>query len=259
MSDEVLEVPDSENLDPFDPFSAAEIAAQSVLEQDRAKRCNVKLWENTCKNSARPWRYLRNGLKVFEQVQWQILVETCVWFDRFFKKVESYYMTATLSANPSLLQQTQHARPWCILMYFGVIRAQNWQQWEIVRVYCWLHEKSTCSHSIPLTVMEFQVLVGEMKMCFVRIALSTLLPSAKSAKMCKQNQTLPPGLKMMKMNEMARVVRRSFEAFRVVARVSSHLASPINPQVTTLGRSAFRALADSCKLIDSDLIFEVYY
>lgn len=33
MSDEVLEVPDSENLDPFDPFSAAEIAAQSVLEQ----------------------------------------------------------------------------------------------------------------------------------------------------------------------------------------------------------------------------------
>ena len=118
-----------------------------------------------------------------------------------------------------------------------------------MRVYCWLHEKSTCSHSIPLTVMEFQVLVGEMKMCFVRIALSTLLPSAKSAKMCKQNQTLPTGLKMMKMNEMARVVRRSFEVFRVVARVS-----PINPQVTTLGRSAFRALADSCKLIDSDLI-----
>jgi len=47
MSDEVLEAPDSEHLDPFDPFSAAEIAAQSVLEQDRAKRCNLKPWEST--------------------------------------------------------------------------------------------------------------------------------------------------------------------------------------------------------------------
>ena len=67
-------------------------------------------------------------------------------------------------------------------------------------------------------------------MCFVRIALSTLLPSAKSAKMCQLNQTLPAGLKMMKIEingTCGWIVRRSkclelWHVSRHISPLSTH-------------------------------------